>query len=225
MKERKSLRAMIIVAAIAIVLWGVFNLYPKLQPLETKPRVYPQEVLWTYGFGIGEGSHVVYDAYHTSIGHNVTVSYTVIDTENEDGTWKVAVEITNGKDSEAAYVFTAGSILPVSGSRLVGNLEKFEVATKMPVAEFLMGLEDQPLVVGASWQMAFLSPDNTYTRASIVENKELDGQDVYVLKYGPEKNPSFTLIAKNYPIPLRDEYIDPLSGEIISIYRLVAYEK
>ena len=196
---------MIIVAAIAVVFWGVFNIYPQLQVPETsKPKVYPAE-------------------NHTSIGHNVTVSYTVVDADSRNGTWKVSIEVTDGEEKENAYAITAESILPVGGSPIVGKLDKFAAATKMPVAEFMIGLKDQPLVVGASWQMAFLSPDNTYTRSYIAQKQEVNGEEVYVLKYGPENTPSFTRISKNYPIPLRDEYKDPISGQIISVYALVEY--
>ena len=215
---------MIIVAAIAVVFWGVFNIYLQLQVPETsKPKVYPAENLWMYGFGVGNGTHAVYNVYHTSIGHNVTVSYTVVDADSRNGTWKVSIEVTDGEEKENAYAITAESILPVGGSPIVGKLDKFAAATKMPVAEFMIGLKDQPLVVGASWQMAFLSPDNTYTRSYIAQKQEVNGEEVYVLKYGPENTPSFTWISKNYPIPLRDEYKDPISGQIISVYELVEY--
>lgn len=224
-KEKRSLRTMIAVAAIAIAIWAAFNLYPQLQaPQPNAPQIYPQESLWTYSADILEGTNAVYNVYHISIGHNVTVSYTVTDVNRENGTWAVSIEVTDGEEKESAYAITKGSMLPVGGSQIVGDLEKFGAATKMPIAEFMAGLEDQPLVVGASWQMAFLAPDNTYTRSYIAEKREVKGQEVFVLKYGPENSPSFAWVAKNYPIPLHDEYTDPLSGEIISIHELVKYE-
>jgi hypothetical protein len=216
---------MIIVGGVALAVWGFFNLYPQLQTLESGDKVYPAENLWTYGFGVTNGTQVSYNVYHASLGHNVTVSYTVVDIDSNNGTWKIAVEVTDGEVKENAYAITTESILPVGGSEIVGDLGRFAVATKMPVAEFMIGLKDQPLEVGASWQMAFLAPDNTYTRSKIVKKEDTDGQEVYVLSYGPEKTPSFTWIAKNYPVPVRDEYNEPFSGKIISVYELVEYKK
>jgi len=217
---------MIIVGGVALVFWGLFNLYPQLQTPETSnAKTYPADKLWTYGFGIGKGSYISYNVYHMSLGLNVTVSYTVVDTGTSNGIWKVAIEVTDGEVRESAYAMTAESILPVGGSEIVGELDRFAVATKMPIAEFLIGLRDQPLVVGASWQMAFLAPDNTYTRSNIVKKQDADGYEVYVLKYGPEKTPSFAWFAKDYPLPLRDEYKDPLSGVIISVFELVEYKQ
>jgi len=226
-KDKGSFRKIIFLASVALVIWGIFNLYPQLtQTTErTNVRDLPEDKLWTYGFGVGEGTQAVYNVYHVGLGHNVTVSFTVVDVNSKDGNWKISVEVTSGKVKEKAYAITKKSILPVSGSQILGELESFAIATRMPVAEFIVGLKDQPLVVGANWGMAFLSPDNTYTWSSIVKKQDLDGHEVYVLSYGSEKASSLAWIAKNYPIPLRDEYKDPLSGEIISIYELVEYRR
>lgn len=224
--NRRSLRTMILVGAGALAFWGIFNLYPQLQATENSGfGDYPADKLWTYGSGITEGTQAKYNVYHAILDKNVTVSYIVLDTDQANGMWKVAVEVTDGQMKESAYAFTAQSILPVSGSDFVGELDKFAVATKMPVADFLNGLHDQPLVIGGKWQMAFLAPDNTYTRSNIVKAEKMNGEEVFVLKYGPEKVPSFAWIAKNYPIPLKDEYKDPLSGEIISVHELLEYKQ
>ena len=226
MIKDKSFRTMIIVGAMALIFWGIFNLYPILQtPERSDAKVYPTDKLWTFGFGIGKGTQVTYNVYHASLAQNVTASYKVVDTDGSNGTWKIAVEVTDGEVKENVHANTTETILSVSSSEIVGELDRFAVATKMPAAEFLIGLRDQPLTVGASWQMAFLAPDNTYTRSSIVNKQDVNGQEVYVLRYGPEKTPSFIWIARNYPIPVRDEYKDPLSGEIISVYELIEYKK
>ena len=107
--------------------------------------------------------------YHAALGQNVTVSYTVVDTGGLNGIWKIAVDAKAGDVEENAYDITTKSILPVGGSKIIGEIDRLEVATKMPVAEFLMGITDQPLVVGASWHMEFLTPDNTFTRSSIIK--------------------------------------------------------
>lgn len=226
-KDKRSFRKIIFLASAALSIWAIFNLYPQLtQTTErTNVRDLPEDRLWTYGFGVGEGTRVVYTVHHAALANNVTVSFTVVDINNKDGNWKVSVEVTGGKVKEKAYAITKKSILPVSGSQIRGELESFVIATRMPVAEFIVGLKDQPLVVGANWGIAFLTPDNMYTWSSIVKKQDVNGQEVYVLRYGPEKMSSIAWIAKNYPIPLRDEYKDPLSGEIISIYELVEYTR
>lgn len=220
-----SLRKIMIIGGIALAVWGAFNLYPQLQSTENNDfNKYPDADHWSYGLDVKNGTKAIYNVYHVSLERNVTVSYTVVDTNVSEDTWRVAIEASDGEVRENAYAITRESILPVGGSQIVGELDRFEVATKMPVAEFMMGLKDQPLAVGARWQMAFLAPDNTYTRSYIVEKQSVNGNDIYVLKYGPEKTPSYAWVSKQYPIPLRDEYREPLSGEIISVYELIEYE-
>lgn len=221
-RDRRPIRQLIAVAAIALVVWGVINLYPLLQTPETDTRVYHADDLWTYGLGIGEGTQAVYNVYHAALERNVTVSYTVVE-KHEDGTWMVSIEATDGEVKESAYAITKENIFPVSGSQLSGKIDRFAVAVKMPVVDFLMGLEDQPLIIGERWQMAFLAPDNTYTWSVVLKKEDVNGQEAFVIRYGPEIMPSYTWIAKEYPIPIRDEYNDPLFDETVSIYELIEY--
>lgn len=218
---------MVFIASVALVAWGVFNLYPQLMQTEegSEFRSLPPEKLWTYGLGIEEGARVVYSVYHVTLVKNITASFSVVDTDAEDGRWKILVEVNDGEMSEKAYVLTRKSILPTSGSQILGELRTFAIATRMPIAEFIVDMMDQPLVVGANWEMAFLSPRNSYTWSSIVGKEDVDGKEAYVLRYGPEKMYSLAWIVEDYSVPLRDEYKDPLSGEIISVYELIEYKK